>query len=92
MLAIPMPELPEVETVRAGLERLLGRDAAIARIQLTRRDLRAPIPARLPRLLAGQALTGIRRRAKYLLFATPAGSMLCHLGMTGTWRLAPARR
>ena len=84
-----MPELPEVETVRAGLERLVGLDAVIARIQLTRRDLRAPIPAHLPRRLAGQALSAIRRRAKYLLFATPAGSMLSHLGMTGTWRLAP---
>ena len=85
-----MPELPEVETVRAGLERLLGQGAVIARLQPTRRDLRAPIPARLARALAGQRLTGVRRRAKYLLFATPAGSMLCHLGMTGTWRLAPA--
>ncbi|MBA3938360.1 MAG: bifunctional DNA-formamidopyrimidine glycosylase/DNA-(apurinic or apyrimidinic site) lyase, partial [Planctomycetes bacterium] len=84
-----MPELPEVETVRAGLERLIGPDAVIARIQLTRRDLRAPIPAHLPRRLAGQTLSAIRRRAKYLLFATPAGTMLSHLGMTGTWRLAP---
>ena len=84
-----MPELPEVETVRAGLERLLGRDAVIARVQLTRADLRAPIPPRLPACLRGQPIRAVRRRAKYLLFDTPAATLLCHLGMTGTWRLAP---
>lgn len=85
-----MPELPEVETVRAGLERLLGTDARIARIELMRKDLRTAIPRELPRRLAGQPITGIRRRAKYLLWTTPAGSLLCHLGMTGSWRLAAA--
>ncbi len=83
-----MPELPEVETVRAGLALLLA-NARIARIELTRRDLRAPIPAALPRRLAGQTVIGVRRRAKYLLIDTSAGTLLCHLGMTGTWRLAP---
>ncbi len=83
-----MPELPEVETVRAGLERLLA-GATIARIELRRRTLRAAIPASLPRRLAGQRVLGVRRRAKYLLIDTPAGALLCHLGMTGSWRLAP---
>jgi formamidopyrimidine-DNA glycosylase len=85
-----MPELPEVETVRAGLERLLGAGARIARIELKRKDLRVPIPRDLPRRLAGQPITALRRRAKYLLWTTPAGSLLCHLGMTGSWRLAAA--
>ena len=84
-----MPELPEVETVRAGLVRLLGDQAVIARVQLTRADLRAPIPPRLPARLRGQPIRAVRRRAKYLLFDTPAATLLCHLGMTGTWRLAP---
>jgi len=85
-----MPELPEVETVRAGLERLLGSRAVISSIDLRRGDLRAPIPAHLPARLRGALITAVRRRAKYLLFDTPCGSLLSHLGMTGTWRLAPA--
>src|ERR1043165_1554001 len=84
-----MPELPEVETVRAGLERLLGTGAVIRAIALQRADLRAPIPPALPRRLRGATITAVRRRAKYLLFDTPRGSLLSHLGMTGTWREAP---
>jgi formamidopyrimidine-DNA glycosylase len=84
-----MPELPEVETVRAGLERLLGRHAVIRSILLQRADLRAPIPASLPLRLCGAPITAVRRRAKYLLFDTPRGILLSHLGMTGTWREAP---
>lgn len=84
-----MPELPEVETVRAGLEHLLGARAVIRRAEPMRADLRRPIPPDLARRLAGQPITGIRRRAKYLLIATPAATLLCHLGMTGSWRLAP---
>jgi formamidopyrimidine-DNA glycosylase len=83
-----MPELPEVETVRMGLARLLA-GARIARIELTRKDLRTIIPAALPRRLAGQPVVAVRRRAKYLIIDTPGGALLCHLGMTGTWRLAP---
>ena len=85
-----MPELPEVETVRAGLERLLGKRAVIRSIVLQRADLRAPIPPGLPARFRGAAITAVRRRAKYLLFDTPRGSLLSHLGMTGTWREAPA--
>jgi formamidopyrimidine-DNA glycosylase len=84
-----MPELPEVETVRAGLEGIFGRGAVIARVELRRRRLRSVIPARLPARLAHQPITGVRRRAKYLLIDTPRVILLCHLGMTGSWRLAP---
>ena len=83
-----MPELPEVETVRAGLAKLLGRRSRIERVELTRADLRAPIPAGFARRLAGQPITAVRRRAKYLLLDTPVVTMLCHLGMTGSWRVA----
>jgi formamidopyrimidine-DNA glycosylase len=84
-----MPELPEVETVRAGLERLLGHGAVLRRVELLRKDLRAPIPPQLTQRLRDVPVLAIRRRAKYLLFDTPQGSLLSHLGMTGTWRLAP---
>lgn len=83
-----MPELPEVETVRHGLQDLLGPSAVIRAVRLMRADIRFPIPKEIPNKLAGQKITGIRRRAKYLLIDTMAGSLLCHLGMTGTWRLA----
>lgn len=84
-----VPELPEVETVRAGLERLIGRKAVIARIELKRADLRVEIPPSLTHRFDGQRITAIRRRAKYLMIDTPAATLLCHFGMTGTWRLAP---
>jgi formamidopyrimidine-DNA glycosylase len=87
-MLVAMPELPEVETVRAGLKRLIGREAVIERVELTRPDLRRRIPISLAKRLSGQRITGIRRRAKYLIIDTPSASLLCHLGMTGSWRLA----
>ncbi len=82
-----MPELPEVETVRRGLELIL-RGATIAAVELARHDLRTAIPGDFAQRLAGAAVLGLRRRAKYLLLDTSRGTVLCHLGMTGTWRLA----
>ena len=80
-----MPELPEVETTRRGLEpHLLGR-----RIQgLTLRDgrLRWPVPGDLPERLAGHQVLGLTRRAKYLLLATDGPALLLHLGMSGSLR------
>jgi formamidopyrimidine-DNA glycosylase len=80
-----MPELPEVETTRRGLEpHLLGR-----RIQsLTLRDarLRWPVPADLPERLAGHRVLGLTRRAKYLLLQTDGPALLLHLGMSGSLR------
>lgn len=84
-----MPELPEVETVRKGLEEILRHQPQITRIELQRKDLRDPIPVKKVQSLVGQRITAIERRAKYLLLRTPQGSLLSHLGMTGTWRLAP---
>lgn len=83
-----MPELPEVETVRRGLATLLV-GATIARVALQRQDLRTPIPLDFASRLAGSRVLAIRRRAKYLLIDTTSVTALCHLGMTGTWRLAP---
>ncbi|RUQ58458.1 DNA-formamidopyrimidine glycosylase, partial [Azospirillum doebereinerae] len=81
-----MPELPEVETTRAGLApHVLGR--RITGVLLRRPDLRWPIPAEVGALLPGQRIEAIRRRAKYLLLDTGAGSALLHLGMSGSLRV-----
>jgi len=83
-----MPELPEVETTRRGLEpHLHGR--RIHGVILRRPDLRWPIPAEIERELPGQRIAAIRRRAKYLLLDTEAGSALLHLGMSGSLRVLP---
>ncbi len=84
-----MPELPEVETTRRGLApHLEGR--RITGVTLRRPDLRWPIPPQVKRLLSGEVITGIRRRAKYLLLDTAPGSALLHLGMSGSLRVLPA--
>ncbi len=83
-----MPELPEVETTRAGLApHVEGR--RITGVVLRRPDLRWPIPPEVSALLPGQQVTGIRRRAKYLLLDTDVGSALLHLGMSGSLRVLP---
>ncbi len=84
-----MPELPEVETTRRGLEpHLAGRRVVDA--VLRRRDLRWPIAPEIGTRLVGQEITGIRRRAKYLLLDSAAGSALWHLGMSGSLRVLDA--
>ncbi|MDQ3205777.1 MAG: bifunctional DNA-formamidopyrimidine glycosylase/DNA-(apurinic or apyrimidinic site) lyase [Pseudomonadota bacterium] len=84
-----MPELPEVETTRAALApHLEGR--RIESLVLRRGDLRWPIPPEVARLLPGQRIERVRRRAKYLLLDTAAGSALLHLGMSGSLRVVPA--
>ena len=85
-----MPELPEVETARRGLSpHLAGR--RVTAVTLRRPDLRWPIPREVADLLPGQAITGLRRRAKYLLLDSAPGSALLHLGMSGSLRVLPAR-
>lgn len=78
-----MPELPEVETVRRGLEpALVGR--RIARVHLARKDLRVPFPPRFAKRLEGRRIEGLRRRAKYLLAELDSGeTLVIHLGMSG---------
>jgi formamidopyrimidine-DNA glycosylase len=81
-----MPELPEVEVTRLGLEpRLVGREvtAVTARVPA----LRYPLPTRLAARLGQQELHAIRRRGKYLLFDFGNGHLLVHLGMSGSLRL-----
>jgi formamidopyrimidine-DNA glycosylase len=78
-----MPELPEVETVRRGLEpAMVG--ARLVRVEQRRRDLRFPFPPRFAKRLTGQDVVGVGRRAKYLLADLSSGEVLVmHLGMTG---------
>jgi formamidopyrimidine-DNA glycosylase len=82
-----MPELPEVETVRRGLlPALTGRK--IRRAELRRADLRFPFPDNFAARLRGRIVTGIGRRAKYLLFHLDDGlTVIGHLGMSGSWRI-----
>ncbi|RZA20630.1 MAG: bifunctional DNA-formamidopyrimidine glycosylase/DNA-(apurinic or apyrimidinic site) lyase [Lysobacteraceae bacterium] len=83
-----MPELPEVETTRRGLlPHVEGR--RVGAVVLRRPDLRWPIPREVAELLPGQRIATIRRRAKYLLLDTDAGSALLHLGMSGSLRVLP---
>lgn len=82
-----MPELPEVEIVKRGLEPVFAR-APIARLELKRKDLRAPIPPALPKKLAGRPIQTLMRRGKYILGFTPGGpGFVLHLGMSGTIRI-----
>ncbi len=85
-----MPELPEVEVVRGGLEDILKARPKLLKVEITRPNLRTVIPLKDLKTLEGERVLGIERRAKYLLFHTSKGSMLSHLGMTGTWRVAPS--
>jgi formamidopyrimidine-DNA glycosylase len=84
-----MPELPEVETVRRGLQPVLeGR--RIARAVTRRADLRVPFPARLAERLTGRRVLALRRRAKYLLMDLEGGeTLIVHLGMSGRFTVYP---
>jgi formamidopyrimidine-DNA glycosylase len=84
-----MPELPEVETTRRGIEPHL-LDRRIAAVTLRRDRLRWAIPAAIAALLPGQRILAVRRRAKYLLLDTAAGTVLLHLGMSGSLRVVAA--
>ena len=85
-----MPELPEVETARRGLApHVEGR--VVSAVTLRRPDLRWPIPPEISERLPGQRIAAVRRRAKYLLLDTAAGSALLHLGMSGSLRVLPAK-
>jgi formamidopyrimidine-DNA glycosylase len=82
-----VPELPEVETTRRGIApHLLGR--RLVSWQVRNGALRWPV--RLPRQLRGQTVVEVSRRAKYLLIGVPAGTLIIHLGMSGSLRVLPA--
>ena len=78
-----MPELPEVETTRRGLlPNLSGRSFQEAIIRNP--SLRWPVPMHLSSRLKGQLVSTIERRGKYLLFRCNSGTLMIHLGMSGS--------
>ena len=82
-----MPELPEVETTKRGIEpHITGLQ--VAEVVVRQPSLRWPVPANLPQLLKNQSLHSICRRGKYLLLRFPLGHLLIHLGMSGSLRIA----
>jgi formamidopyrimidine-DNA glycosylase len=82
-----MPELPEVETVRRGLQPAM-EGARIDRLELRRGDLRFPFQPDFAARLDGQTVTSLGRRAKYLLADLASGDvLLMHLGMSGSFRV-----
>ena len=78
-----MPELPEVETSRRGIEPWIV-DTAITKVTVRNRSLRWPIARGVERRLQGQPIHSVDRRAKYLLINTGNGTAMIHLGMTGS--------
>ena len=82
-----MPELPEVETVRRGLQPVM-EGSKIVRAEARRKDLRFPFQKDFVARLEGQTVTGLGRRAKYLLADLASGDvLLMHLGMSGSFRV-----
>lgn len=87
-----MPELPEVETVRKGLEPVMV-GASISGVDLHRPDLRFPLPERFVERLTGQCIERLERRAKYLVAVLSGGeALVMHLGMTGRFTVGAGRQ
>ena len=78
-----MPELPEVETSRRGIEPHIV-DATVSRVVIRERRLRWPVTRDVDRNLTGATITSVGRRAKYLLINTTSGTAILHLGMSGS--------
>ena len=86
-----MPELPEVETVRRGLEPAL-RGARFLHVEQRRSDLRFPLPERFVERLTGRRVERLERRAKYILMHLDSEEVLAvHLGMTGRFTVSGGR-
>jgi len=84
-----MPELPEVETTRRGIEPfVLGR--AVVGVTVRQRQLRWPVPEDLAEKLQAKTIRRLARRGKYLLFGVDGGTLIAHLGMSGSLRIAEA--
>ena len=82
-----MPELPEVETVRRGLAPVM-EGARFDKVQANRGDLRWPLQKDFAKRVEGTTVTGMGRRAKYLLADLSSGDVLVmHLGMSGSFRV-----
>ncbi|MDZ7751621.1 MAG: bifunctional DNA-formamidopyrimidine glycosylase/DNA-(apurinic or apyrimidinic site) lyase [Gammaproteobacteria bacterium] len=81
-----MPELPEVETTRRGIApHITGRHVSAVTVRQPR--LREAVPPELARDAVGQPVAGVERRGKYLLLRMPLGTIIIHLGMSGSLRV-----
>jgi formamidopyrimidine-DNA glycosylase len=84
-----MPELPEVETTCRGIApHITGQP--VTHVIVRNRDLRWPVTARLEQAVTGQVIRHVSRRAKYLLLGTDTGTLILHLGMSGSLRVVNA--
>lgn len=81
-----MPELPEVETSRRGIEPYI-LDQKVTDVIIRQRQLRWPIPATLKTQIKNQTITQVKRRGKYILLTCEAGTAILHLGMSGSLRI-----
>jgi len=81
-----MPELPEVETSCRGIAAHLDQQT-VQKIIIRQPQLRWPISQNLTQALANQQIRTITRRGKYILISTSAGTLLIHLGMSGSLRI-----
>ena len=84
-----MPELPEVETTLRGISPHI-KNQLVSKVIIRQPKLRWPIPAELPQLIEQQILNNLSRRAKYLLLHFNTGTLLIHLGMSGSIRVITA--
>jgi formamidopyrimidine-DNA glycosylase len=84
-----MPELPEVETTRRGIEPHV-RGRRVLAVTVRRTQLRWPVADEIRLLLPGTTIRAVERRAKYLLLHAPPGAALVHLGMSGSLRFVEA--
>ena len=80
-----MPELPEVEATRRGLEPLITNQT-VSKVSIYQKKMRWEIPSSIPITLSQQVVNGIDRRGKYLLIRFDVGVLIMHLGMSGSIR------
>ena len=83
-----MPELPEVETTRRGISPHI-KNQTIKQIKVRNKNLRWPVPRGLSAKLQDKKIRSVNRRAKYLLLSTEVGTIIIHLGMSGSLRIVP---
>ncbi len=81
-----MPELPEVEVTRRALAPFV-EGARVRKVVLRERRLRWPVPVSLAEVLKGRRIERLDRRGKYLLWRFAHGTLISHLGMSGSWRV-----
>ena len=81
-----MPELPEVETTRKGIMPHV-QNRRVQEVVIRQSKLRWPVSPELREEMTGQCITSVRRRGKYLLLGTGGGTLLVHLGMSGSLRI-----